>query len=62
LEGAVPEAWLTSDLSRTGVVGDSRAASDDLGATLKDRLVQGWRQLLSDLLNSDWPPRSQTKA
>ena len=62
LEGAVPEAWLTSDLSRTGVVGDSRAASDDLGATLNDRLVQGWRQLLSDLLNSDWPPRSQTKA
>jgi creatinine amidohydrolase len=62
LEGAVPEAWLTSDLSRTGVMGDSRAASDDLGATLNDRLVQGWRQLLSDLLNSDWPPRSQTKA
>lgn len=57
LEGAVPEAWLTGDLSRTGVVGDSRGSSPELGKALEQRLVQGWQQLLEDLLNSPWPPR-----
>jgi creatinine amidohydrolase len=57
LEGAVPCAWLTGDLSRSGVVGDARGASAELGAQLQQRLVSGWRQLLEDLLRSDWPPR-----
>jgi creatinine amidohydrolase len=57
LEGAVPEAWLTSDLSCSGVIGDARGASAELGATLFERLVQGWQELLKGLLLSDWPPR-----
>ena len=57
LEGAVPNAWLTADLSRTGVVGDSRGANAELGALLEQRLVQGWQLLLESLLNSAWPPR-----
>ncbi|MFM7652988.1 MAG: creatininase family protein [Vulcanococcus sp.] len=57
LEGAVPEAWLTGDLSHSGVIGDARGASAELGAALFDRLVQGWRQLLNALLASEWPPR-----
>jgi len=56
LEGAVPEAWLTADLSRSGVVGDSRGASRELGSALEQRLVQGWQRLLEGLLNSSWPP------
>ena len=56
LEGAVPEAWLTADLSRTGVVGDSRGASAELGAALEQRLVAGWQRLLEALLGSAWPP------
>ena len=56
LEGAVPEAWLTSDLSSTGVVGDSRGASAELGAALEERLVSGWQALLTALLQSSWPP------
>ncbi|MEY3964361.1 MAG: hypothetical protein RLZZ106_1616, partial [Cyanobacteriota bacterium] len=56
LEGAVPEAWLTTDLSRTGVVGDSRGASPELGAELEQRLVAGWQRLLEALLGSSWPP------
>jgi creatinine amidohydrolase len=39
------------------VVGDARGASAELGAQLQQRLVSGWRQLLEDLLRSDWPPR-----
>lgn len=57
LEGAVPDAWLTGDLSRSGVVGDARGASAALGASLEEALVAGWSQLLEDLLRSDWPPR-----
>ena len=56
LEGAVPEAWLTADLSRCGVVGDSRGASADLGAALEERLVAGWQRLLEALMGSSWPP------
>jgi creatinine amidohydrolase len=57
LEGAVPEAWLTRDLSRSGVVGDARGASAGLGEALEWRLVSGWQGLLERLLASDWPPR-----
>jgi creatinine amidohydrolase len=57
LEGAVPSAWLTSDLSRSGVLGDARGASAALGELLFDQLVDGWTRLLDGLLLSDWPPR-----
>jgi len=56
LEGAAPTAWLTRDLSATGVIGDSRGSSAALGAQLWDRLVEGWRQRFEALLRSDWPP------
>jgi creatinine amidohydrolase len=56
LVGAAPTAWLTRDLSATGVIGDSRGSSAALGAQLWDRLVEGWRQRFEALLRSDWPP------
>jgi creatinine amidohydrolase len=62
LEGAVPEAWLTTDLSSSGVVGDSRGASAELGAALEERLVSGWQALLTALLRSSWPPGSARPA
>ena len=61
LEGAVPNAWLTTDLSASGVVGDARGANPELGAALQRRLVEGWRQLLLELLHSAWPPRQGWK-
>ena len=62
LEGAVPEAWLTADLSSSGVVGDSRGASAELGEALQERLVRGWQALLTALLQSSWPPRAAKPA
>lgn len=56
LEGAAPCAWLTSDLSRSGVIGDSAAASAELGARLFERLVDGWVRRCESLLASSWPP------
>ena len=62
LEGAVPEAWLTADLSQSGVVGDSRRANAALGASLEARLVEGWQQLLKGLMASSWPPGPANRA
>ena len=55
LEGAVPTAWLTRDLSHSGVIGDASDASGELGADLHQRLQEGWVSLLRGLLESDWP-------
>ena len=57
LEGEVPCAWLTQDLSLSGVVGDSRGADAALGEQLFARLVDGWTRRLEALLVSDWPPK-----
>jgi len=56
LEGAAPCAWLTSDLSASGVVGDSRSASPELGQRLEQALVNHWQELFRSLLASEWPP------
>ncbi|WP_143703368.1 creatininase family protein [Prochlorococcus marinus] len=55
LEGAAPCAWLTKDLSITGVIGDSRGANPDLGDRLKNALVEHWTSLFINLMNSNWP-------
>lgn len=57
LEGAAPCAWLTDELSGSGVIGSAAGASAELGEALFLRLVEGWRRRLESLLRSDWPPR-----
>ncbi len=56
LEGAAPWAWLTKDLSDSGVIGDSRASTKSLGKELEEVLVDHWVNLLTSLLESEWPP------
>jgi len=56
LEGQAPCAWLTSELSTSGVIGDPAGASAELGQALFEGLVEGWRRRFASLLNSDWPP------
>ena len=58
LEGAAPCAWLTSDVSSSGVIGNSRGASEELGAALETLLIRHWILMLQSLVDSDWPPRS----
>jgi creatinine amidohydrolase len=55
LEGACPCAWLTDELSESGVIGDPGGASTDLGRQLFQRLVDGWERRLDVLVRSDWP-------
>jgi len=58
LEGAAPCAWLTAEISRSGVIGDPRGATPSLGTELFERLVAGWWLRLDGLLRSDWPPKA----
>ncbi|SBO42559.1 creatininase family protein [Cyanobium sp. NIES-981] len=62
LEGAAPCAWLSSDLSASGVIGDSAGASAELGAELFERLVDGWVRRCESLLTSRWPPTASLAA
>ncbi|MFM7269151.1 MAG: creatininase family protein [Cyanobium sp.] len=55
LEGDAPTAWLTQELSCSGVIGDPRGAEASLGEALFEALVEGWRQRLEALLLSRWP-------
>ncbi len=56
LEGASPCAWLTKDLSSSGVIGDASSSNPKLGAALENALIDHWKSLFISLLESDWPP------
>ena len=55
LEGNAPTAWFTEDLSKSGVIGDSRGSNEELGNSLKSLLVNHWFKLIMNLMKSDWP-------
>ena len=61
-EGQAPTAWLTQDLSETGVIGDPSGATAELGEQLFHALVSSWQRRLLTLLSSEWPPRAKTRA
>ena len=54
--GPSPWAWMTTDISANGVIGDPRLASADLGARLVERAVSGLATLLDRLAAAPWPP------
>ena len=58
LEGASPCAWLTEDLSSSGVIGDASGSNSQLGAALENALINHWESMFTSLLASDWPPIS----
>ncbi|MDX1978200.1 MAG: creatininase family protein [Pseudanabaenaceae cyanobacterium bins.68] len=55
LEGALPYAWLTSDLSRSGVLGDPTGATAAKGELLLASLAQGWVQVIEDIYRFKLP-------
>ncbi len=59
LEGAAPWAWLTKDLSESGVIGDSRESTQALGNELEKALIKHWVELFANLMESQWPPVNQ---
>ena len=55
LEGNAPIAWFTEDISKSGVIGDSKGSTIELGKSLKSLLVNHWYKLILNLMKSDWP-------
>lgn len=49
MEGQLPFAWTTRDLSRSGVLGDPTTATKEKGDRFLDALVAGWIQIIQDI-------------
>lgn len=49
LEGKLPFAWTTRDISRSGVMGDATTATVEKGDQLLNSVVDGWVQLIEDI-------------
>ncbi|WP_066039318.1 creatininase family protein [Herbiconiux solani] len=56
LEGAVPTAWVTDDLSVSGVLGDPTAASLELGQAIVEHQVAGLAAVLLEIRAFAFPP------
>ena len=54
-DGPAPWAWMTTDLSRSGVIGDPTLASADLGRRLVERTVSGLAGLIARMAAAPWP-------
>ncbi|MEO0984874.1 MAG: creatininase family protein [Cyanobacteria bacterium J06639_14] len=64
MEGALPFAWVTRDLTRSGVLGDATVATQAKGDRLLQSLAEGWVQLIEDVYKfqqpSAWQPLRQS--
>jgi creatinine amidohydrolase len=49
MEGNLPFAWTTQDLSRTGTIGDPTTATQEKGDRLLESLANGWAQVIQDI-------------
>ncbi|MBD1921721.1 creatininase family protein [Microcoleus sp. FACHB-831] len=49
MEGKLPFAWLTRDLSQSGVIGDPTVATKEKGDRLLESVSDGWVQVIKDI-------------
>lgn len=49
MEGALPFAWVTRDLSRSGVLGDPTVATKEKGDRILESLADGWVKAIEDI-------------
>jgi creatinine amidohydrolase len=54
-DGPAPWAWMTTDLNRSGVIGDPTLASADLGRRLVERAAAGLAGLIARMTAAPWP-------
>ncbi len=55
MEGKLPFAWLTKELTKTGVMGDATVASKDKGDRLLESVSDGWVKVIKDIYNFRQP-------
>ena len=49
IEGKLPFAWLTKELSKSGVMGDATVANKEKGDRILASLADGWVQVIKDI-------------
>ncbi len=49
IEGNLPFAWVTRDLSQSGVMGDPTVATKEKGDRILESLADGWVQVIEDI-------------
>jgi creatinine amidohydrolase len=55
IEGKLPFAWLTKELTKSGVIGDATVASVEKGDRLLESVAAGWVQLIQDVYSFRQP-------
>jgi creatinine amidohydrolase len=55
MEGKLPFAWTTRDLSKSGVLGDPTVATSEKGDRILQSLAEGWIQVIQDLYKFQQP-------
>ncbi|MGK7930663.1 MAG: creatininase family protein [Microcystaceae cyanobacterium] len=55
MEGKLPFAWLTNELSQSGVIGDATVASKEKGDKLLASLAESWQQVIKDVYQFEQP-------
>lgn len=49
MEGKLPFAWMTKELTQSGVMGDATTATKEKGDKLLDSVSDGWVQVIKDI-------------
>ncbi len=57
MEGKLPFAWVTKDLTKTGVLGDATVATKEKGDRILASLVNSWVKVIEDLYQFRQPQR-----
>jgi creatinine amidohydrolase len=55
MEGNLPFAWVTRDLSQSGVIGDPMPATKEKGDRLLESLASGWAKVIQDIHHFQQP-------
>ena len=55
MEGKLPFAWLTKELSQSGVMGDATAATREKGDRILESVADGWVQVIKDVYHFRQP-------
>lgn len=55
MEGKLPFAWLTRELTKTGVMGDATVATFEKGEQILNSVADGWVQVIKDIYNFQQP-------
>lgn len=57
MEGKLPFAWVTQDLTKTGVLGDATVATKEKGDRILASLVNSWVKVIEDLYQFKHPQK-----